>query len=167
MDNQSLDAIYQSYMLDIYRYLLSLCRDPYLTEDLVQETFFRAYLHIEDIDEKKIKPWLFSVAYHAFIDIKRKEKHSTIKEESFFQKIAETDSLEKKVILNEQLREVEQIIYHMDEKQRQAILLVDFNQLSYKEAASVISVNLSHLKILLFRARQAIRQQSERSEFDE
>jgi RNA polymerase sigma-70 factor (ECF subfamily) len=169
MDNQSLDTIYRSYMVDVYRYLHSLCGDSYLAEDITQETFLRAFLFIEDINNiNNIKPWLFSVAYNAFVDVKRKGKFNVIKEDHFFENIMQVDSPEKKAILNKQVQEIRQIINEMKEKQKHAILLVDFHQLSYKEAAAVMGVNVPHLKVLLFRARKAVVQrQYERGNFDE
>ncbi|WP_369403623.1 sigma factor [Gracilibacillus boraciitolerans] len=47
---ESLDTIYHKYFYDIYRFLLSLSKDHYTAEDLVQETFFRAHLNIEHYD---------------------------------------------------------------------------------------------------------------------
>ncbi|SES94734.1 RNA polymerase sigma-70 factor, ECF subfamily [Salinibacillus kushneri] len=79
MSRYNLDDIYQSYIQEISRYLLSLTHDRYLAEDLVQETFFRAYLHIEELNDQKMKPWLFKVAYHVFIDHMRKNKRPNCK----------------------------------------------------------------------------------------
>lgn len=53
MKPNNLDGIYQSYMNDIYRYLRSLCDDHHAAEDLVQETFYRAYLYLEDCKADK------------------------------------------------------------------------------------------------------------------
>jgi RNA polymerase sigma-70 factor, ECF subfamily len=50
METNNLDTVYQSYVKDIYRYLRSLCGDHHTAEDLVQETFYRAYLYLEDCD---------------------------------------------------------------------------------------------------------------------
>lgn len=43
----TLESVYRTYMPDVYRYLRSLCGDDAAAEDLVQETFYRAYLHLE------------------------------------------------------------------------------------------------------------------------
>lgn len=83
MKRNSLDEIYQMYVMDIYRYLRSLCGDHHAAEDLMQETFYRAYLYLEDCKDEKIKPWLFRVAYNAFVDYKRKEGRSTVQSEDF------------------------------------------------------------------------------------
>lgn len=55
----TIDEIYQMYMNDVYRFLLSMTKDKHLAEDLLQETFMRAYIHIHSYDHSKVKPWLF------------------------------------------------------------------------------------------------------------
>lgn len=96
MASQSLDEIYRFYMHNVYRYLFSLCRDVHLAEDLLQETFFRAYLHIEELHDEKVKPWLFRVAHHVFIDHHRREKRHVVKDELFFRQFTNDASAEKK-----------------------------------------------------------------------
>lgn len=39
--------IYRTLFPQVYRYLLALCRDPELAEELTQETFFQGIQHIE------------------------------------------------------------------------------------------------------------------------
>ncbi|WP_328803678.1 sigma-70 family RNA polymerase sigma factor [Paenibacillus puerhi] len=162
IDTSSLDTIYQSYVRDVYRYLRSLCDDHHAAEDLTQETFYRAYLYLEDCREDKIKPWLFRVAYNAYVDYKRKESRSSLQQPDFFQNLAHTDTPENNVLRQEARDELVQSLTGLPENQRQAILLYDFNQFSYQEAAAIMGVSLSHFKVLLFRARQRLRQTNER-----
>ena len=81
---ENLDEIYNIYFYEIYCFLLSHCHDHHLAEDLVQETFLRAYLYIENYNGEKVKTWLFTVANNAFIDHYRKHKRTVIKEQKFF-----------------------------------------------------------------------------------
>jgi len=81
---ENLDEIYNIYFYEIYCFLLSHCHDHHLAEDLVQETFLRAYLYIENYNGEKVKTWLFTVANNAFIDHYRKHKRTVIKEQNFF-----------------------------------------------------------------------------------
>lgn len=62
-----IEEIYKVYINDVYRYLFSLSRSHHVAEDLMQETFYRAYLYLEDYENQKVKSWLFKVAYHTFI----------------------------------------------------------------------------------------------------
>ncbi|GAA0182710.1 hypothetical protein SH2C18_50400 [Clostridium sediminicola] len=48
MDKKYLEKIYRLYHRELYLYLLSLCKDHHLAEDLVSETFFKALASIEN-----------------------------------------------------------------------------------------------------------------------
>ncbi|MED1518147.1 sigma factor, partial [Bacillus paranthracis] len=69
-----IEEIYKVYINGVYRYLFSLSRSHHVAEDLMQETFYRAFLYLEDYENQKVKSWLFKVAYHTFIDFVRKER---------------------------------------------------------------------------------------------
>lgn len=153
-----LDGIYNMYFHDIYRFLLSLCRNHHTAEDLVQETFFRAHLNIENYNANNIRTWLFSVAYNAFIDYYRKHKRMEIKEQNFFSKLFDRNKpTEETVELQDEIKEIIELLKDLPEKYRFAVLLYDFHELTYSEAAQVMEVKQSYFKVLLFRGRQAIR----------
>jgi RNA polymerase sigma-70 factor (ECF subfamily) len=164
MEKWTLDDLYRYYLNDVYRFLLSLARDHHVAEDLVQETFYRAYVAFDKADVDKVKPWLFRVARNVFIDHYRKHKRVIPSDDSEFTSIPGPDSPERDLLLKEELAETRQWIEKLPEKQKQALLLCDVQQLAYKEAAEIMGVTLSHFKILVFRARQALRQSKERSE---
>lgn len=164
---ESIDSLYQSYLQDVYRFLLSLCKDHHTAEDLVQETFYRAYLHLENAQGDRVKAWLLTIAYHVFVDFYRKQKRLQIKDQHFFSKIFDRrKNTEQRVLVNETIQEVIDALEHLPATQKAALLLHDFYQLSYQEAADELGVTLSHYKVLLFRARQKIRQQKRRREYE-
>ncbi|MEG1798040.1 MAG: sigma-70 family RNA polymerase sigma factor [Clostridium sp.] len=162
MDKNTLDNLYKLYMTDVYRYLLYLCKDKYLAEDLLQDTFFRAYLYLEDCPPDNVKPWLFRVAHNSFIDSTRKNKRSSPTDAETLNNIEDPKSTEKDLLIKEQLSLVKSVMKNMPEKQKKALKLCVFKGLSYKEAAEVMGVSVSHLKILVFRARQTLKDNIER-----
>jgi len=166
MDTETLDGIYQSHVGDVYRYLLSLCHEHHLAEDVMQETFLRAYLYLEDCPAEKIKPWLFRVARNALVDVMRKSKWSQPREREFFDSVADGPRPEEEFLRSEQLREIWRVVDSLPDRQRQAIVLVDFNGLSYEEAAAVMDITPGYFKLLLFRARQKARKMREGDERD-
>ncbi|HHU19133.1 MAG TPA: sigma-70 family RNA polymerase sigma factor [Bacilli bacterium] len=158
----NLDSIYNLYFHDIYRFLLSLCHNHHTAEDLVQETFFRAHLHIEDYEAGSIKAWLFTVAHNAFIDHYRKSKRTEVKEQSFFASLfIKQNSTEEAVLINDEVQQVIESLKDLSIKHKTAVLLYDFHGLSYHEAAEIMQINQGHFKVLLFRGRQAIRDRRE------
>ncbi|MCM3714519.1 RNA polymerase sigma factor [Halalkalibacter oceani] len=155
---ESIDRLYQHYFQDIYRFLFSLSYDHYTAEDLVQETFFRAYLHLEHYDGETVKSWLFSVAYRAYIDYYRKQKRVVIKEQGFFSTVFDSKkALLESIITKEEMNEIITLLDSLPEKHKTSVLLHDFHGLSQAEAAEIMHIQKSHFKVLLFRGRQAIR----------
>ncbi|WP_404428865.1 sigma-70 family RNA polymerase sigma factor [Sutcliffiella horikoshii] len=155
---QSIDDIYEEHMQDIFRYLLSLCREHHLAEDLVQETFLRAYLYLENYQGEDVKPWLFRIAHNAFIDHYRKHKRIIVKEQGFFQRLfSRGKGTEQEVLLKTEVAEVLVVIDTLNEQQAQAILLYDYHSFTYKEAAEAMGLTDTYFKVLLYRARQKVR----------
>lgn len=78
MGKAGVEDVYRLHVNDIYRYLRKLTGDAGWAEDLTQETFFRAFQHLDTYRGEKVRPWLFKVAYHAFIDWHRKQKRRPV-----------------------------------------------------------------------------------------
>ncbi|PEG04476.1 RNA polymerase sigma factor [Bacillus cereus] len=147
---QSLEDIYSEHMQDLFRYLLSLTGDSHYAEDLMQETFYRMLVHIDYYKGEEIRPWLFTIAYNAFIDWYRKEKkYKTTEvaefhlpnvpstEHAYFVKFEIASWLESLSILLLELR--------------------DYYGFSYKEIAEMTGLSLAKVKIELHRGRKEIK----------
>ncbi|MHA6488795.1 RNA polymerase sigma factor SigM [Bacillus cabrialesii] len=152
----TIDEIYQMYMNDVYRFLLSLTKDKHLAEDLLQETFMRAYIHIHSYDHSKVKPWLFQVARNAFIDYVRKHKKEvTISDDligSLFQSAVQSPAhqVEIKEVLTGYMSE-------LPDNYREALTLYYLKELNYKEASHIMNISEANFKSVLFRARQRLK----------
>ena len=56
------EALVHAFSNDLYRYAAWLCRDPHLAEELVQETFLRAWRSLDSLrDERAPKGWLITI----------------------------------------------------------------------------------------------------------
>ncbi|WP_042349200.1 sigma-70 family RNA polymerase sigma factor [Bacillus massiliigorillae] len=148
-----LDEVFKRHVNDVYRYLFSLSKDHYLAEDLVQEAFYRAYVQLEDYQISNIKAWLFKVAYHAFVDYKRKHQRVIVKEEITYQS-ADHRSPENAFLEKESYQLLLYAIHSLPEKEKHVILLCDLHGLAYKEAAEILNMKLNTLKSHLFRGRK-------------
>ncbi|MEH6944530.1 sigma-70 family RNA polymerase sigma factor [Bacillus sp. JJ722] len=148
-----LDEVFKRHVNDVYRYLFSLSKDHYMAEDLVQEAFYRAYVQLEDYEISNIKAWLFKVAYHAFVDYKRKYQRIIVKED-VTQHSADHRSPENAFLEKESYQLLLHAIHSLPEKEKHVILLCDLHGLAYKEAAEVLNMKLNTLKSHLFRGRK-------------
>ncbi|GGF73928.1 ECF RNA polymerase sigma factor SigM [Paenibacillus albidus] len=149
-----LDTLYQDHVSDLYRYLFSLTNDHYLAEDLVQETFYRAYLYLENNELENVKPWLFKVGYRVFIDHWRKGKRVDLGEPH---PKPDEQTPEKTWLEQEGLNRILGLIRTLPPNEAHALLLCDFHQLKLHETADILNLNLNTLKSHLARGRKKMR----------
>lgn len=155
-----LDDLYRQHMNDIYLYLYKLSGDRQTAEDLTQETYFRAFRFLDSYTGGKVRPWLFKVAYHAFIDwhrkkARRRELPLVMQPEA----IGPPDSDPESRMLEQELHEqFETLARELPHKQHQSLLLLYYHQLTYEEIAQVLGIPLADVKISIYRGRQKLRQ---------
>ncbi|AWB44072.1 RNA polymerase subunit sigma-24 [Paenibacillus sp. CAA11] len=154
----SLDEVYRQYIGELQRYLYFLCRNHHTAEDLVQETFYRAYLYLESYSDEKVKAWLFRVAHNVFIDRLRKEGRVDLYEAEYFERAADKETPETLWFGHELSLKVKRILEALPLAQRQAWLLYEVHGFTYAEGAGILDISLASYKIALFRARHKLRE---------
>jgi len=154
----SLDDVYKLHVNDIYRYLFRLTRDARHAEDLTQETFFRAFLSLDVYHGEKVRPWLFKVAYHAFVDWHRKQTKRPLQLVGQLPEQADqqVDDPAETVVHKEMWEMAQEILLQLPEKQKQVILLAAAS-FSYAEIAEILGIDVTDVKRSLFRGRQKMR----------
>ncbi|WP_369900723.1 RNA polymerase sigma factor [Bacillus manliponensis] len=153
---QTLEHIYKQHMQDLFRYLLSLTEHVQTAEDLMQETFYRMLIHIDSYKGENIRPWLFTIAYHAFIDWKRKEtKYQSSTVQEFH--LPNAESAEHTFFTKHTIKAWLDHISSLPLTRRNILLLRDYYGFSYDEIAKMTNVSLAKVKIELHRARREVR----------
>ena len=72
---QDFDEIYRQNFTDVYKFAVSLCRDPVLAEEITQETFFKALRQIDRFKgESRLSTWLCRIARNVYIDHTRRRE---------------------------------------------------------------------------------------------
>lgn len=74
MNKSRIYSWYEQYKTGIYRYALSILKDPQGAEDVLQETFLRLLSGKYVVAEEKIQAWLYRVARNCCYDILRKRE---------------------------------------------------------------------------------------------
>ncbi|MRG87187.1 sigma-70 family RNA polymerase sigma factor [Salinibacillus xinjiangensis] len=153
-----IQQLYKEYIHDVYRYLLSLCKDKSLAEDLTQDTFMKAYIALENSPPTAMKSWLMKIAYHTFIDFARRSKKVNFEEPDYFSLLSTGKSAEDEFYKTAEKDELYYMLNQLKTKQKQAIVLCDLQGYSYKEAAAILSMKENTLKTHIFRGRGKLRQ---------
>jgi RNA polymerase sigma-70 factor (ECF subfamily) len=135
----------------VYRFIRADLRDDDRANDIVQDSFEKLWRHVAEIEYTVVKSWLFSTAYHAMIDIIRKEKRMTGLE----------DSMEADLLTDSQYTDLNEILHaaleRLPEQQRSAVLLRDYEGYSYKEIGDITGLTEAQVKINIYRGRMALK----------
>ena len=138
------------------RYARALTRNTVLADDLVQETLMRALRkqHLWQPDTN-LRAWLFTIMHNQYINqVKRIMRDSAIieLEECAQGLVGTTDPTASR-----QLRELERALGELPEEQREVILLVGLEGMSYDQAAAILNVPVGTIRSRLSRGREALR----------
>ena len=131
----------------VYRFILKNIKDSDKAKDIVQESFVRLWDRVANINNEKAKSYLYTIAYHCFIDTVRKEKRNVSMEEMSINSHAEMNTFsDHKEIINEAVDKLPEI-------QRSVVLLRDYEGYSYKEIGEITRLTEAQVKVYIYRAR--------------
>jgi RNA polymerase sigma-70 factor (ECF subfamily) len=143
-------ALYQ----DVYRYALWLCKDQPLAEDLVQETFLRAWRSLESLqNDKAAKAWLFTILRRENARLYEKYRPELFDIEG--QVIAGSDENEPDFKMDREL--LHNAINRLESEYREPLLLQVIGGFSGKEIAEMLDLNNNTVMTRLFRARSKLK----------
>lgn len=151
------------FMGALYHKAVVLTRRPEDASDLVQETYLRAYRNFASFTEgTNCKAWLFTIQYSIFVNKYRKAQREpellSIDEmdEQFHGAIGLQNWEAGFAALDWKEPEVDAALGKLPEGFRAAVLLVDVEELSYEEAATVLACPVGTLRSRLARARRML-----------
>jgi RNA polymerase sigma-70 factor, ECF subfamily len=139
------------------RYARSLVYEDALSDDLVQNTLERALTHWHQFDQQRdMLVWLLSIAHNAHLDMRRKQARMQIVEPAQLQ--AAQDELGGDPGVDVGLRlDLLAALERLSPEQREPLLLVCVEQLSYAEAAEVMHIPAGTVMSRVCRARANLR----------
>lgn len=154
---QSFDDAIIAALPALRRFSLSLCRRGDLADDLVQITAERAFRARGSYDPAtRIEAWLFRILRNAWIDMTRRDRTRGSEVDIFDAPEAATVDGTRLTDARLMLDATERALATLSDDQREVIILVCYEELSYAEAAEVLDVPRGTVMSRLSRARLAL-----------
>lgn len=155
---QSMEEIYQSHAQTVYHYLLSLTRDPDLSEELTQEVFYQAVKSISRFDGScKISTWLCAIAKNQLRVYRRKHPAtSELTAETLAAQYAEPD-----VLGNLGAIELLKKIHALEPDKREILHLRIFGGLSFREIGDVLGHTENWARVMYYRGKETLKKELE------
>ena len=150
------EDIYRKYFRDVYRFSLSLTQDRALTEEIVQDTFFRALKSLDKFDgSKDIRAWLFTIARNAWYSYCRARKR-TLSQEDLPQDLADSVRIEERIEDEESAFAIHQFLHAMEEPYKEVFSLRVFGELPYEKIGRLFGRNANWARVTFYRAKVQI-----------
>ena len=139
----------------IFRFLMKLCGDASLAEELTQETFFRAYMNMSALrNEEKVAVWLCQIAKNTYFawfnEQKRKQPISQLIPTDSTPDIAEL--FEEKELAGRAFS----VLHALEEPYKEVFMLSVFGGLSLKDISAMFGKSESWARVTFYRAKQKI-----------
>lgn len=157
------------YWQQLSAFVLRRTRHFQDTEDIIQETFMRAYVALERypgerIATLKIRPWLYKIVWSVYCNHTGRTKPSLVVPldtpgEGFYMEPEEDEREQPEALYEqaEQRRELEALIDHLPPHFRDLVSLYYFEELSQKEIADILNLPLGTVKVYIHRGIRLLR----------
>lgn len=172
MRNQKLEHLYRQYAKPLYFYLYKLCGSKEVAEDLTQETFVRATIHLHLYDGTEPRAWLYKVARNTYIDEWRKQtrrKNLLLRwlMPNKGEMISPYGIPEEELVMKELQMELVDLMAYLPENYRSILYLREIEQFSYQEIMATLQLSEDQVKVTLYRARKKLTDLAQKKGWDD
>ena len=146
--------IYEKYSRKVYGFLLSLSGNETLAEELLQETFLKAFQNIDKFEGRcSIYTWLCQIGKNAWLkEVKHNKRYSDIPIDEI-QFADKTLPLDKQVIQKDEYIRARKALLALEEPYRNVFILHAINDIKLKEIANLYGKSESWARVTYYRAR--------------
>lgn len=166
-DQTAYDNLEKRYRHGIYVMIYQMIRNREETEDLVQETFMKAFHALPHYnDQFAFSTWLYKIAYNNCIDAIRKRKLRTLPLDRPIQHADgetpqeirdDSTSPEGEYLYDERRRTIQAAIDGLPDIYREVIRLRHQEERSYEEISERLKLPIGTVKARIFRAREVLK----------
>ena len=169
-DDPAFDYLVEKYRRPMISFMYRMTHNQSVAEELAQEVFLRVYRSRQSYEASaKFTTWLYRIATNLAVNHARDTKHerpeNTVNidepdaETGMTVDVADTGlNAEQTILRRERLAAIRQQVEALPERQRMAVLMHKYQNMDYKQIASVLKLSESATKSLLFRAYETLRE---------
>ena len=161
-DREAFRPIYDRYARPLLQFIFDMVGQRDMAEDLLQETFVRAYRHLDHLREPaRISTWLFGIARNVCLESLRgrgKDRKKVDLDEEEAMELPDGAPLPEGILLNQELNSlIQHSLNQLDADKKQVFILKVFQGCSYEEIIQATGFTLPKVKTDLHRARTEMR----------
>ena len=156
---QDIEAIYKEYFETVNKYLFCLTHNNDISEELTQETFYKAVKKIDTYKgECKMSVWLCQISKNLWYDQYRKNKKVINMEEKDLFNIETLENLEEQVISKDEKISLYKKMQKLDNKTREVMYLRITGELSFKEIGIIMNKTENWARVTFYRGTNKLKE---------
>lgn len=151
-DREAYASLVDHHLSPIQAYSQRMTGNPASAEDITQEVFLRLWLKAAEFDASKARltTWLHRMAHNLAIDhLRKRQREAPLEGFEDFESAADEETGDPARVL--------QALMQLPERQRSALTLTYYQDLSNREVADIMGLGTRAVESLLVRARSALK----------
>ena len=156
-----LAILFERHHRPLYRYFISMTRDPQISEDLVQDVFFRILRYRATYDPRQsFTAWMYQIAKNANVDRIRQKRGEVIEIDELSLGNREPASPgpdpETSAVQAQDVKRIRQAMELLPPEKREILVFCRFQGMKYEEIAEVLGCGVGTVKVRVYRAMRAL-----------
>ena len=159
MSQELFERIYRAYFGRVYHYLLALCRDHHLAEELTAETFFKALHSLDSFrGESDTGTWLCAIARNLYVSHTRKQTNVPLEEAA---QLPAPDTPDPACTAEQQEESMTLYarLHRLQEPYKEVFLLRALGELSFRQIGELFGKTENWACVTYHRARQKLQKE--------
>lgn len=158
------EAIYNEHFFSVYKYILSLCRDAALAEEITQETFYRAMENFSRFrGDSSLFVWLCQIGKNTYYRHARRQKRLFHEMPDDVPGGVET-SMEEHLSDQEDARRLHRLLHELPEPYREVFTLRTLGELPFSQIGELFGKTDSWARVVYYRAKNELRRKYDESD---
>lgn len=144
----------------LFRFAYRLLGDHSEAQDVVQDVFIKLWNGREQlVDIQNVEAWSMRITRNLSLDrLRQQKRRQTDPLEKGYSIANEGLSPDDNTVIQESMKRIDDFMTLLPEKQRQVMHLRDIEGYSYNEISEILEMDMSQVKVNLFRARNTVRE---------
>ena len=162
------EELYNTYFMDVYRYVLRLSGDAHVAEEVTSDTFFKAIKAIHRFrGDCEVRVWLCQIAkncYYSFV--KRNGREESIDTTELLHLADSETPVEERIVQKETAMRLQGLLHLLSEPSKEVFMWRTYADLSFKEIGQMFGKTDNWACVTYHRARTMLKQGLEESEHE-
>jgi RNA polymerase sigma-70 factor (ECF subfamily) len=158
-DSSQLAVLFERHHQALFRYLLHLTRNRALSEDLVQEVFFRVLKYAQSYNPELAFPvWIYGMARNAYYDSLHKRRGEAGSLEMLGEMKSHDPMPEELAARKQDAALLLNAMAQLPEEKREVLVLSRFHEMRHEDIARVMQCEVGTVRVRIYRALKELRQ---------